>query len=139
MGIDLKEFADKVIQMNNHIEFETQLDDEKVTLRASIGAKEFFDDHISLTIYFSKRGYIMVSFIFDKIDKSLLNYNLINEFNEYTLFKGFISGDGFFQVDVARIGIDTTDEALSFLFFNLESILEENTLLYLTPILKITK
>ena len=122
-----------------NLDFEiTKETDDGLSFQADIVAEKYFDDSILLrgTLYDS--GTFHIFFVFDKLDKTFANYDMINDLNDNTSFlHGYISekkGGDYLELKSSTVNLSSDEDAEDFFSFVLRELLSDNTLEYLTPL-----
>lgn len=138
--IELKNFAEELKKRYKNIVFDVNYEETAVELTAELIVKEYFND-IFLKIKLYEKGFFAITFIFDqiKIDEDV--NKLINDFNQYTIFKGYTSeiNDKLFFVVQNEIPIvDNLERALFYVDIYLDELLEDECLELLLPITNLT-
>ena len=107
-----------------------------------IVAKKYFDDGITVRIVAYKSGTCHVFMVFDKLDPTFENYNLINEYNDHSSFlNAYISQkNGGKYLELHASSLDLADENVmsSVICYYINEVLNEKLLTYLQPITKRT-
>ena len=116
--------------------------EDKVEITAEIVAKKYFDDGITVRIVAYKSGTCHVFMVFDKIDPTLENLTLINEYNDHSSFlSAYISqknGGKYLELHGSSMDapdVKTLSETIAY-FIN--ELLNDKLLPYLQPITKRT-
>ena len=123
-----------------NIGFEVKrMEKDVLEITASIYASDYFDDHMYCQIIVYNSGSMHFILTFDKLDPTLENYELINQFNDnLSWFKAYISekdsGNRFFELHYAAIGEAYEKAIADAISFLLEELLDDNTMKYLKPI-----
>jgi hypothetical protein len=116
--------------------------EDKVEITAEIVAKKYFDDGITVRIVAYKSGTCHVFMVFDKLDPTFENYNLINEYNDHSSFlNAYISQkNGGKYLELHASSLDLADENVmsSVICYYINEVLNEKLLTYLQPITKRT-
>ena len=142
--MNLRKLFDRVTKDWSNLGFALdQFGKDKLVMSAEIVAKDYFDDNVYCKIVAYDNGCLHVMFTFDKLDPSLENYNLINEFNDnLSWFKAYISekdsGNKFFELPFASMGEARDKDMASTIRFLLNELLSDSTMKYLKPILEKT-
>ena len=119
-----------------------QVDEETskaLTLHAEIVAKKYFPKSIYLRIVIFSSGTLHMFFTFYEIESTYDNLFLINDFNaESPWFKAYIAhinDKDFLELHYSAMGLLEDQEILTSISYMLNSLIEEETLKYLNPIL----
>lgn len=116
--------------------------DDKVEITAEIVAKKYFDDGITVRIVAYKSGTCHVFMVFDKLDPTFENYDMINEYNDHSSFlSAYISQkNGGKYLELHGSSMDAPDEKAlaSTICYFINEVLNEKLLQYLQPITKRT-
>ena len=115
------------------ITFTAKDDGDSVIVSADLSSEEF-DDSIYFSVEIFSNKVIIIDFIFDKIEKNLDSYELINKFNEESYFlKASISTRGDHDENFLRFSakvMNSVNEEIAYdnIDFALGQILDENLL-----------
>ncbi len=125
------------------IDFEvTEQTKDKLKMKATVTASKYFDDSILLQILVFNSGTVHVNFVFDAINRTLSNYELINDFNDNSPFlHGYISakeGGDYFEVHGYDYSSSNEKEVVEAISFFLGQLLKDYNLKYLQPISRVT-
>lgn len=141
--MDLATFYDRFCQDWEHVEIKLKDASANVyRLNMELVAEKYFDDgiYVSLTIYSS--GTLHIFFTFDKIQRTLDNYELINEFNDgNSWFKAYITrinDNDFLELKYTNCCADSVDDAIDQTQHAFDQLLDEGVLKLLKPLTDIT-
>ena len=142
-GLNLKELLGLLQGQFSSITFtEKSRTEDKVEITAEIVAKKYFDDGITVRIVAYKSGTCHVFMVFDKLDPTFDNYNLINEYNDHSSFlNAYISQkNGGKYLELHASSLDLADEKVqaNVICYFINEVLNEKLLEYLQPITKRT-
>ncbi len=117
------------------IEEETK---DYVCARADISLNNGIDDELLIELYIREDS-LNAYFTFDRIDKKLKVYDLINDFNEaMPYFKGYINGDDFLCITSRAEGIPNEEGYLLTFNYMIELLFGEESMKYLSPLCSLT-
>ena len=141
--VELSGLRDLIAVQFNGINFEQKsLENGKVEITANITAEKYFDDGIAVRIVAYQSGTCHVFMVFDKIDPTLENLTLINEYNDHSSFlSAYISqknGGKYLELHGSSMDapdVKTLSETIAY-FIN--ELLNDKLLPYLQPITKRT-
>lgn len=141
--MDLATFYNRFCQDWDHVEIKLRDASANVyRLNMELVAEKYFDDgiYVSITMYAS--GTLHIFFTFDKIEKNMETYELINTFNEgNSWFKAYITtinDNDFLELKYTNCCSDSVDEALDQTQHAFDQLLDEGILKYLIPLTKLT-
>lgn len=113
---------------------------DSLTLHSQIIAKDYFKNSIYFKMIVYTSGTLHIFFTFDEIEKTYDNLFLINKLNAETpWFKAYIANindKDYLEFHYALVGLTYEEEVINNFTFILNSLLEEETLKYLQPILQ---
>ena len=116
--------------------------EDKVEITAEIVAKKYFDDGIAVRVVAYKSGTCHVFMVFDKLDPTLENLTLVNEYNDHSSFlSAYISQkNGGKYLELHGSSMDAPDENVlkDTICYFINELLNEKLLQYLQPITKRT-
>ena len=127
----------------NKLKFEEISYDDRVHLYSKgVHCKSLHDD-VRFEFIFAKNGAAAVTFIFDSLEPTKYNYDLINAFNDNVGFlKAYITernGHHFFVIEHYAYELVTEENAVSTLVAMVDRGLSDKVKEYLFPILRLTK
>lgn len=138
--MNLLSLKEKILNAGKSIAL--QVDEEtqnSISLHSQIVAKDYFDDSIYLRIVIFSSGTLHMFFTFNEIERTYDNLYLINNFNaESPWFKAYIANindKDFLELHYSAMGLKDEDEVLNSFGFMLNSLIDEENLKYLNPIL----
>ena len=138
--MNLLSLKEKLLELGKPIGL--QVDEEEsggISLHTDIVAKEYFENSIYLRIVIYSSGTLHMFFTFNEIERTYDNFYLINNFNEESpWFKAYIANvndKDFLELHYSAMGLLEEKEILTSISFMLNSLLQEETLKYLNPIL----
>lgn len=138
--MNLLSLKEKLLELGKPIGL--QVDEETsggISLHTDIVAKEYFENSIYLRIVIYSSGTLHMFFTFNEIERTYDNFYLINNFNdESPWFKAYIANvndKDFLELHYSAMGLLEEKEILTSISYMLNSLLEEETLKYLNPIL----
>ena len=106
----------------------------------SIQAEDYFDDGVLVSVFARNNGAMDITYTFDELDRTLENYELINEFNDNVpYFKAYIcpcENSCYFELSYHHESVAKPDEKefAEIVSLTLSSIISEGTMEYLHPI-----
>ena len=116
--------------------------EDKVEITAEIVAKKYFDDGITLRIVAYKSGTCHVFMVFDKLDPTFENYEMINNYNDHSSFlNAYISqknGGKYLELHASSLDLPDEKALCSVICYFINEVLNEKLLVYLQPITKRT-
>lgn len=138
-GVKLAKLADLIRKEYNGITFNVKnLTDDKVEITASIVAEKYFDDSISVRIVAYKSGTCHVFLVFDKLDPTFENYDLINEYNDNSSFlSAYISqknGGKYLELHGSSLDAPNTQVLCDTICYFINEALNDKLLKYLQPL-----
>ena len=143
--MNLQRFYNLVCNEYRGIEFEIDQDstnENKIAFSCSVTSEQNFDDGVYVRIIAYQSGTLHVFFTFDKLDKNLNNYELLNEFNCNSSFlKGYIddiNGKNFLKFHFLSTDITSEDTLCEDVVFAFDQLLADKTLQYLKPLTRYT-
>ena len=142
-GVNLKELLGNIQSQFNGITFnEKSRTEDKVEITASIEAKKYFDDGISVRIVAYKSGTCHVFMVFDKLDPNFENYDMINTYNDHSSFlAAYISqknGGKYLELHGSSMDAPNAKVLSDTIAYFINELLNEKLLPYLQPITKRT-
>lgn len=135
----------KKLLLNHYdqLKFEESSSDGKVRIIAKGVHFKSFDDDVRMEFSFNENGAASVTFVFDSLDPSKYNYDLVNEFNDNVGFlKAYLTernGHHFFAIEHYVYEVVNESNAVATLVAMVEMLLSDNVKKYLLPILRITQ
>ena len=138
-GVNLSRLLGLVQSQFNGISFEQkEFSADKAVITANIVAEKYFDDGILVRIVAYKSGTCHVFMIFDKLDPTYENLQLINEYNDHSSFlSAYISQkDGGQYLELHGSSMDAPDEKVlsETIAYFINEALNEKLLKYLQPL-----
>lgn len=135
--ISLKE---KLLNLGKSIGLQVQEETkESMTLHSQITAKDYFENSIYFRMVVFNSGTLHIFLTFDEIERTYDNLYLINAFNaESPWFKAYITNindKDFLELHYSVMGLQDDEEVINSFGYLLNSLLTEDTLKYLKPIL----
>lgn len=125
------------------LKFEESSDDNRVRLVAKGVHFKSFDDDVRFEFSFNKNGAASVTIIFDSLEPTKYNYDLINAFNDNIGFlKAYLTernGHHFFAIEHYAYEVVSEENAVSTLVAMIDMILSDRVKEYLLPIVRITE
>ena len=116
--------------------------EDKVEITAEIVAKKYFDDDIAVRIVAYKSGTLHVFMVFDKLDPTFENYNLINEYNDHSSFLNcYISqknGGKYLELHGSCLNLPDEKAVADAASYYINELLNEKLLQHLQPLSKRT-
>ena len=142
-GVNLKEVLGHVQSQFNGITFtEKSRTEDKLEITASIEAKKYFDDGISVRIVAYKSGTCHVFMVFDKLDPTFENYDMINNYNDHSSFlAAYISqknGGKYLELHGSSMDAPNAKVLADTIVYFINELLNEKLLPHLQPITKRT-
>ncbi len=115
-------------------EYTVSIDDGALELKTGLQLK-YYDDDIDVTVLVGEEGSFLLYMIFDSLEKTLDNYELMNTFNiEQPIFKAIINEDGRLELSHAALGIQSADSIIGKIDFVLSRIFEPDFIELLQPL-----
>ena len=138
--MNLMSLKEKLLNLGKSIGLQVQEETkESVTLHSQITAKDYFDNSIYFRIVVFNSGTLHIFLTFDEIERTYDNLYLINAFNaESPWFKAYITNindKDFLELHYSVMGLQDDEEVINSFGYLLNSLLTEDTLKYLKPIL----
>lgn len=138
--MNLASIKEKLLEMGKKIGLQVQ-DETKdsLTLHSQITAKDYFENSIYFKMTIFASGTLHIFFTFDEIERTYDNLYLINNFNEQSpWFRAYISNindKDYLELHYSTVALNSEEQVISSFGYLLNSLLEEETLKYLKPIL----
>ena len=138
--MNLASIKEKLLEMGKKIGLQVQ-DETKdsLTLHSQITAKDYFENSIYFKMTIFASGTLHIFFTFDEIERTYDNLYLINNFNEQSpWFRAYISNindKDYLELHYAAVALNSEEQVISSFGYLLNSLLDEETLKYLKPIL----
>ena len=131
---------ERLLELGKKIALQVQEEDKNsVTLHSQITAKDYFDNSIYCKLVVFSSGTLHIFLTFDEIERTYDNLYLINAFNaESPWFKAYIANinnKDFLELHYSVMSLENEDQVINTFGYMLNSLLEEETLKYLKPIL----
>ena len=142
-GVNLAKLKDLIQAQYKGITFtEKSRTADKVEITANLVAEKYFDDGIAVRVVAYKSGTCHVFMVFDKLDPTLQNLSLINEYNDHSSFlSAYISQkNGGKYLELHGSSMDAPDEKVlsETICYFINELLNDKLLPYLQPITKNT-
>ena len=141
--MDLATFYNRFCESWEHVEVDLKEATGNVyRFNMNLTAEKYFDDgiYVSITAYAS--GTLHVFFTFDKIERNITVYNLINELNDNnSWFKAYITtinNTDYLELKFANICGDDVENMLDCAQHAFDELLSEGTLKLLKPLTNLT-
>ena len=131
---------EKLLNLGKSIGLQVQEETkESMTLHSQITAKDYFENSIYFRMVVFNSGTLHIFLTFDEIERTYDNLYLINAYNaESPWFKAYITNindKDFLELHYSVMGLQDDDEVINSFGYLLNSLLTEDTLKYLKPIL----
>ena len=131
---------EKLLNLGKSIGLQVQEETkESMTLHSQITAKDYFENSIYFRMVVFNSGTLHIFLTFDEIERTYDNLYLINAFNaESPWFKAYITNindKDFLELHYSVMGLQDDEEVINSFGYLLNSLLTEDTLKYLKPIL----
>ena len=131
---------EKLLNLGKSIGLQVQEETkESMTLHSQITAKDYFENSIYFRMVVFNSGTFHIFLTFDEIERTYDNLYLINAFNaESPWFKAYITNindKDFLELHYSVMGLQDDEEVINSFGYLLNSLLTEDTLKYLKPIL----
>ena len=127
----------------DYLNFEDQSSDKVGKLIAKGVHLKGFDDDIRFEFVFNENGAARATFVFDEMEPTKANYDLINDANENIGFmKCYLTernGKHFFVMEHVAYEVLTDENAVATLVAIMRLLLQDDVKKYLRPILAITE
>ena len=138
--MNLMSLKEKLLNLGKSIGLQVQEETkESMTLHSQITAKDYFENSIYFRMVVFNSGTLHIFLTFDEIERTYDNLYLINAFNaESPWFKAYITNindKDFLELHYSVMGLQDDDEVINSFGYLLNSLLTEDTLKYLKPIL----
>ena len=138
--MNLLNLKEQMLEMGNKIGLQVQEETkDSLTLHTQIVAKDYFENSIYFRMVVFNSGTLHIFLTFDEIERTYDNLYLINAFNaESPWFKAYITNindKDFLELHYSVMGLQDDDEVINSFGYLLNSLLTEDTLKYLKPIL----
>ena len=140
MIMNLASIKEKLLEMGKKIGLQVQ-DETKdsLTLHSQITAKDYFENSIYFKMTIFASGTLHIFFTFDEIERTYDNLYLINNFNEQSpWFRAYISNindKDYLELHYSTVALESEAQVINSFGYLLNSLLDEETLKYLKPIL----
>ena len=125
------------------LKFEESSDDSRVRLTAKGVHFKSFDDDVRLEFSFNKNGAASVTIIFDSLEPTKYNYDLINAFNDNVGFlKAYLTernGHHFFAIEHYAYEVVSEENAVNTLISMVKMLTGDRSKQFLLPILNLTR
>lgn len=137
MGVDIDLIYEKICEKWNMLRFKRHEDKGGILQLESMAHLEGVDDDICINTIVADTIFA-VDFVFDYLNATLVEYNLINEFNMRNLmYKAYIREDGFFVLSYHAPVIDP-DQVVQEFTYAMLGLTQEEVRKYLIPIANLT-
>ena len=138
--MNLMSLKEKLLNLGKSIGLQVQEETkESMTLHSQITAKDYFENSIYFRMVVFNSGTLHIFLTFDEIERTYDNLYLINAYNaESPWFKAYITNindKDFLELHYSVMGLQDDDEVINSFGYLLNSLLTEDTLKYLKPIL----
>ena len=138
--MNLMSLKEKLLNLGKSIGLQVQEETkESMTLHSQITAKDYFENSIYFRMVVFNSGTLHIFLTFDEIERTYDNLYLINAFNaESPWFKAYITNindKDFLELHYSVMGLQDDEEVINSFGYLLNSLLTEDTLKYLKPIL----
>ena len=138
--MNLTSLKERLLEIGKKIGLQVQEETkESVTLHSQITAKDYFENSIYFKMVVFASGTIHLFFTFDEMERTYDNLYLINAFNEQSpWFRAYISNindKDYLELHYAAVALNSEEQVISSFGYLLNSLLDEETLKYLKPIL----
>ena len=138
--MNLMSLKEKLLNLGKSIGLQVQEETkESMTLHSQITAKDYFENSIYFRMVVFNSGTLHIFLTFDEIERTCDNLYLINAFNaESPWFKAYITNindKDFLELHYSVMGLQDDEEVINSFGYLLNSLLTEDTLKYLKPIL----
>lgn len=101
-----------------------------------------YDDNVFVSVNAYDSGTLYVNLLFDHLDKTLENYNLINDFNSNSEIPAYIRGDDekkqFLLLEHVDIGVKTEEDMANIVKKVIYHLLRRDVAEYLKPLTEAT-
>ena len=125
------------------LKFEETSDDSRVRLTAKGVHFKSFDDDVRFEFSFNKNGAASVTIIFDSLEPTKYNYDLINAFNDNVGFlKAYLTernGHHFFAIEHYAYEVVSEENAVNTLISMVKMLTGDRSKQFLLPILNLTR
>ena len=138
--MNLVSLKEQLLEMGKKIGLQVQ-DETKdsLTLHSQITAKDYFENSIYFKMTIFASGTLHIFFTFDEIERTYDNLYLINNFNEQSpWFRAYISNindKDYLELHYSTVALESEAQVINSFGYLLNSLLDEETLKYLKPIL----
>ena len=141
--VQLSGLRDLIASQFSGINFEEKsCTEDKVEITANIVAEKYFDDGIAVRVVAYKSGTCHVFMVFDKLDPTLENLTLINEYNDHSSFlSAYISqknGGKYLELHGSSMDASNAQVLSETIAYFINELLNEKLLPYLQSITKRT-
>lgn len=138
--MNLTSLKERLLDLGKKIALQVQEETkESITLHSQITAKDYFENSIYFRLVVFSSGTLHIFLTFDEIERTYDNLYLINAFNaESPWFKAYIvniNDKDFLELHYSVMGLESEEQVINTFGYMLNSLLDEETLKYLKPIL----
>ena len=130
---------EKLLELGQKVGLQVQEETKDfVSLHSQLTAKDYFDNSIYFKMVVFASGTLHLFFTFDEIERTYDNLYLINAFNESSpWFRAYISNindKDFLELHYSAVAQENEEQIINSFGFLMNSILDEETLKYLRPL-----
>ena len=138
--MNLMSLKEKLLDLGKKVGLQVQEETKDfVALHSQLTAKDYFDNSIYFKMVVFASGTLHLFFTFDEIERTYDNLYLINAFNESSpWFRAYISNindKDFLELHYSAVAQENEEQIINSFGFLMNSILGEETLKYLRPLL----